>query len=133
VVVGGCGCGWVSLGKSGSCSYDREFSWNKTAKLQPDPAGCVDSTTLLISLKVGIGGESMPKNKVTLWITLIRRKKISHLLILAQGPRQQFLHVVQTRCVCSTYCINYCSQQIYTKSRIPPIYHIKLALVTYST
>ncbi len=48
------------------------------------------------------------------------------------GPRQQFLHVLQTRCVCSTYCINYNSQQIYKKSRIPP-YHIKLAPVTYST
>ncbi len=47
-------------------------------------------------------------------------------------PRQQFLHVLQTRCVCSTYYINYSSQQIYTKSRIPP-YHIKLAAVTYST
>ncbi len=39
---------------------------------------------MLISLKVGIGGESMPKDKVTLWITLIRRKKIIHLLIFAQ-------------------------------------------------
>ncbi len=47
-------------------------------------------------------------------------------------PRQQFLHVLQTRCVCSKYYINYSSQQIYTKSRIPQ-YHIKLAAVTYST
>ncbi len=47
-------------------------------------------------------------------------------------PRQQFLHILQTRCVCSTYYINYSSQQIYTESRIPP-YHIKLAAVTYST
>jgi hypothetical protein len=43
-VVGGCGCGWISLGKSGSCDCGREFSWNKTARLRPDPVGSVDST-----------------------------------------------------------------------------------------
>ncbi len=71
----------------------------------------------------------MPKDRVTLWITLIREKENP---LVDFCPRQQFLHVLQTRCVCSTYCINYSSQQIYTKSRIPP-YHIKLAPVTYST
>jgi hypothetical protein len=40
VVVGS----WISLGKSGGYDYGREFSWNKTIKLRPDPARCVDST-----------------------------------------------------------------------------------------
>jgi hypothetical protein len=56
------------------------------AMLRPDLAGCVDNIALLISLKVGIGGESMPKDRVTLWITLIRRKK-NHPFV-DFGPRQ---------------------------------------------
>jgi len=44
VVVGGCGYGWISLGKSSDCDYGREFSWNKTTRLRPDPAGYVDNT-----------------------------------------------------------------------------------------
>ncbi len=63
----------------------------------------------------------MPKDRVTSWITLIKRKN-NHPLV-DFGPKQQFLHVLQTRCVYSIYYINYSSQQIYTKSRIPPISH----------
>jgi len=42
-----CGGGWLqlqldTLGKSGGYGYDRKFSWNKTAKLRPDLAGCVN-------------------------------------------------------------------------------------------
>jgi len=36
--------GWISLGKSSGCNYDRKCNWNKMARLRPDPAGCVDNT-----------------------------------------------------------------------------------------
>jgi len=80
---------------------------------------------------VGIGGESMPKDRVTLWITLIRRKK-NHPLV-DFGPRQQFLHVLQTRCVFvqATASITAVSKSTQNQGSLP--YHIKLAPVTYST
>ncbi len=74
----------------------------------------------------------MPKNRVTLWITLIRRKRIIHLLILAQD-NSFCMHYKLGVFVQHTTSITAVNKSTQNQGSPPPQYHIKLALVTYST